>query len=1262
MNWVTKTDLKKWVGTRDCQENLPKILRMILRAVTTRIEVLSFPSGDNIHHSGLDGYLELNEVVENIPEGKSVWEIGTEESISAKAEYEYNNRLKSPKGFDPKKTTFVFVTPRLWSNRKDWIEEKNKENKWKEVRVINSEVLEQWLELTPTVAQYLAYTYFKKPVEATQSTESYWQNWSTSEAQNIRLTHKIILDGRETDIEHLINRSKAPGVITINSRSKTESIAFIIASFLESEELKESFFARSIIIDDAQTFRDFSNTENSLFLIPRFAEIDSEFNNAVNQGHVVIVPKGTGINKESSQDEIQLRELDRDSFVKNLSDSGFTKDQAEAYSKETARNLTILRRQLKLNRNLPDWATPDKANEIIPALIVGKWDEKVEYDVKIIEQLAGEEHKDYSKKLVKWLNSNNSPFIKIGSVWRIESPLDSWENASQYLTKSDFETLKNSFLSIWREVDPAFELDPEQRFMADYLGKKKQYSHHIKTGISQSLILISLYADKLEYNIGINGEQWVDGIVRELLDSNDQWFWKTIASQLPLISEASPHAFLSILEEKIAEDSSAILSLFDEDPGLIMGNISYHSGLLWALENLAWDSNLLARVSVVLCFLTENDPGGNLSNRPFNSLKEIFMPWHYQTLADFNSRKAILELISTKYPAVAWDLFLSLLPNHHQIGSYTHKPRWRMFEIDLRPNYTNKERSEMYTFLISKLIKLFDYSEEKLEILLEYSTNLSYWDRDALLIFIQSTIEKVSHENNLVWNKTRKILSQHRSHPNQNWSIPEEGLLKYEELYEKLQPTGIVDSTTWMFNERWLSFKEGFEKDSYTVDQKQDIINQRRFDALNSIYNDNGIEDIKKLISLVSEQRIIGKTLASIVSNREEIVELLVEDNEPDFDFAAGFIMGLFEHHKHDHEPLFSLYNDLESIGVSNDLLIRIFIYVKQEAHVWEFIESKGEALKELYWKTINGWFSLDDSSLAETAIKNFLEYECYEPAIDIAERYKKDLSSSILIEVLVNHGKAGKSINRSHLSYEIKELIKELDLRTDYDEKELVNIEVYYLNILTGNYSERGPIKLHTELAKDPEFFNQMLCYAYPPKDEEMLEREKEEFTTEGRKNAARNSSTLLESWKAIPGIKSAEEIDEEYLLEWVRKTRELAVTNSREKGFDIVVGKLLSNYPKVDDHIPPDVICGIIESINTKTIKGCFRAAMHNLNSSSTRSPYDGGDIERAKANYYYKISKALGNRFPIVSEIFLTIGKGFEDDSRREDDKGRMTRLDY
>jgi hypothetical protein len=48
-----------------------------------------------------------------------------------------------------------------------------------------------------------------------------------------------------------------------------------------------------------------------------------------------------------------------------------------------------------------------------------------------------------------------------------------------------------------------------------------------------------------------------------------------------------------------------------------------HSGLLWVLEVLAWDSMHLPRVAHILARLAVIDPGGRLANRPTKSLLSI---------------------------------------------------------------------------------------------------------------------------------------------------------------------------------------------------------------------------------------------------------------------------------------------------------------------------------------------------------------------------------------------------------------------------------------------------------------------------------------------------------------------------------------------------------------------------------------------------------------------------------------------------------------
>jgi hypothetical protein len=73
---------------------------------------------------------------------------------------------------------------------------------------------------------------------------------------------------------------------------------------------------------------------------------------------------------------------------------------------------------------------------------------------------------------------------------------------------------------------------------------------------------------------------------------------------------------------------------------------------------LAWDPEYLTEVSVILAKLAKIDPGGTFSNRPINTLMEIFLPWHPNTNASQNQRLAALDFIVREVPEIGWTLII----------------------------------------------------------------------------------------------------------------------------------------------------------------------------------------------------------------------------------------------------------------------------------------------------------------------------------------------------------------------------------------------------------------------------------------------------------------------------------------------------------------------------------------------------------------------------------------------------------------------------
>src|SRR5205807_16058 len=77
----------------------------------------------------------------------------------------------------------------------------------------------------------------------------------------------------------------------------------------------------------------------------------------------------------------------------------------------------------------------------------------------------------------------------------------------------------------------------------------------------------------------------------------------------------------------------------------MLGGRCWHSGLLWALEILAWRPQSLTRVVDILVKLTKYPVAGNWMNTPANTLVSIFRSWLPQTAAPLDKRLDLLDRI-----------------------------------------------------------------------------------------------------------------------------------------------------------------------------------------------------------------------------------------------------------------------------------------------------------------------------------------------------------------------------------------------------------------------------------------------------------------------------------------------------------------------------------------------------------------------------------------------------------------------------------------
>ncbi|MDX2245250.1 MAG: hypothetical protein SF052_00625 [Bacteroidia bacterium] len=1261
---ISSLDLKHWADKREAQEIIPMLLRRLIWATAhSHIRRIDFPARENVQTGGWDGVLELDQEILLLPKDVSFWEFGCGKDVKKKANEDYEKRTKNSLEADPSMSTFVFVTPRIWQDKERWAKNRKAEGIWKDVKVIDAQDLEVWLEISPAVAAWFGTYHLEKQPSGTQTPENFWDEWSHS--PSLSLTPKLHLGGRNNESDKLLSLSLKSNLIPVQDSSQREALAFIISCFKNNEDRAEDFFGRSIIVDDPATFRELVAKKSPLCLIPRF-EDEGLLNLALKNGHVVIVPLGADASKNWG-DIIMLPAINRAIFVDALVESGATKEQAEKYSRESIRNITVLRRQLGFARGKPLWAQNELVRDLIPSLIIGRWDESVDGDKIIVSQISGAEYDQYIKKLNRWTNISDYPIRKIGSLWRLTSPLDAWTNASLYLSKADFESLQSAFLETLGEINPTLELPSDRRMFASLYGARLKYSNDIKEGLTQSLILISIFGERFKFDTPIPPSEWVDNLIYKLLDNSDPTFWKSINLFLPLIAEASPSSFLGAVEKQLLQKDSPIQEMLVEDEGLLIP-IGYHTGLLWGLEGIAWMRDYLLRVTHLLIQLDRIDPGGRLGNRPMGSLINIFTLWDPQTFASSKDRMQVLEYLGDKDLDGTWNLLMDLLSNlEGGVSSPTHKMRWRHFEKSYEPELSLQELSNSYSALVDLALNLFDNSEAHLANLLRKLTGLQKENRDKILQKINIELKNVRQVNFTAWHEVRHLLSTHRSASGADWVFSNEELSQYETIYNLLAPADDVQRLRWLFDEYWPQFPEGQDRANVGHIEMAELINQKREGACAEIYSNYGLTKIIEMALSVKEPQTLGLAAAKIVTEEDKIIKLcsFLEYDYPALSFIQSFVWR--KSFLHDLDWVFRLYNNLKEINFSEKALGNLFVRLNQSQKLWDFVSAQNLGVDMSYWQSMPPFFYDLEQTEIVYGLKKLIEFKRFNQAVYELYMHVKKLPTEIITYVLDKAVTEPSQEKRLLDSDQLDSLFKELDTRKDIERSTLVRLEFLYLPILAPfgllRYrNSRSTKLLHEELAQSPEFFINILKWLYKPENDR-IEEETKNLSDVQIRNTAQRSQGLLSSWRRVPGVSESGEINKDNLFMWIDKAREIAKEVSRGQMADHEIGKILAQYPEEKGkNWPPIEICMVIENANSQSMLSGFSTATYNKRGTFSKDAFEGGEQERQLARKFRAYSKEICLRFPNVSQTLEKLAQSYDRQAKDEDNIAEKDSLEY
>ena len=248
--------------------------------------------------------------------------------------------------------------------------------------------------------------------------------------------------------------------------------------------------------------------------------------------------------------KIELPRVSEIELQKALQAQGVERILAENLAKSSGGSLAVLKRRTARHPGTvhPEWSRAPHAREVVPFLLAGRWSDASEGDRHILEKLAEAPYREVVARAERWSGAPEPLLTRAPSRWELVSRDDSWSLLSPALNDDDLRRFKQVSLEVLGEADPAWDLPNDKRWQAAVLGKVRTHSDSLRTGLAEALALLGARSPGPKGR-SLDPRSLATHIVRSLLDGKDWKVWACLSSELPLLAEAAPDAFLTALEK-----------------------------------------------------------------------------------------------------------------------------------------------------------------------------------------------------------------------------------------------------------------------------------------------------------------------------------------------------------------------------------------------------------------------------------------------------------------------------------------------------------------------------------------------------------------------------------------------------------------------------------------------------------------------------------------------------------------------------------------
>ncbi len=1247
---ITARDIEQWAdGNLEARSRLPVLLRKLVHSTGQGLSHVDFPGYDSAERKGWDGRVDASTATPWIPLGQSGWEFGCNADPRHKADGDYEARVADIPAHERADIHFVFVTPRKWNAKEKWAKEKQALGDWKSVRAYDASDLEQWLEQSIPAQGWMA-EQMGSPDAGAHSLDEQWRRWAS--ATDPELPRELFAPSVEHHKEALKSWLEKPpsSPLIVCADSRMEALAFLSCLFDSGDLAAAGYKDRVVAFSSAASLRKLLSSSSKFIPVVFTEDVERELGAHSKLHSIIVRPRNTA----DATPDIALDLLSHEAFRKALAAVGIGDHGADALSRESGYSPTILRRRLARNPALrtPIWThQPGALRHLIPMMLVGAWHVQSNADCDVLSLLAGMPYEEIEKHIAVVRTFDDPPVWSVAQFRGVMSKIDALFAVHSAVTSKDLDEFFFAAEIVLSEADPALDLPDDKRAFAALYGKQREYSGALREGICETLVLLAVHGNTLfRERLGIDVRVKVDLLIRRLLTPLGPDNLLSQQHDFPFYAEAAPEEFLRILEEDLQTPEPQLNVLMKPADSGPFGGCP-RTGLLWALENLAWKPDQLLRVSLILAKLAERKITDNWANTPENSLKSIYRWWMPQTAAVLADRKKAVEALARRFPAIAWRLCFDQLDPGSTVGHYNHRPRWRSDASGSGQPATGRDAYEFRRAALDLALGWPRHDATTLCDLVGVVDGLPESDQDKVWDLIDAWAEREPDEvaRASVRERIRRFAFTRRS---KSRRINTRTRDRARQAYTRLMPHDVVIRHQWLFASQWLQESVAeIEDDDLDYQKREDAVRKARVEALQEIWAEKGFGGIEQLAASSGTPTTIGWHLADGVVDQAGSAEFLTRClavDDPGLvsrmdEVTAGFVRRVAS------DLRLQLARILAGT-LPTDQTCRLLKVLPFERDTWLIVDSQPTQIREQYWREVHpGWLHPDSPDLNE-AIDRLVEAARPRAAFHAVHLALEGVETSRLKRLLEQVATCDLEPAGTYRldPYYISSALSTLDRRPGVTREEMARLEFLFIQAL--DHSEHGIPNLERQIVESPRLFVQALALTFKRNDGGDDPPEWRIQNAERKRALWSAAYTLLEKARRIPGTADDGTINLADLRVWVTEARSLCREYGRAEIGDQMIGQILAAAPVGDDGIwPCKPVREVLEDIASPEIALGMGVAVYNSRGVHYRG--EDGAEDRALALKYRAWSRQLAFEYPYVADLVEQIAARYDRDADRE-----------